>query len=559
MDHTTARFIPRRPAPTVRDIRSNPPRCDTEENPALRVRALRANARPGMIQAMQIAPVVEGPGWCEPGLDLRGGRYPLAVENSVLAMVDKLVPGVSTLTRIARYYSLYWALADFAAEYDLDAPSCRVVLRRAEVALAWASLVAPTTESREAEGAMHGADRVRTLLKKGAVEHIADQGPQSYSPRASGFWSQYGGPSVTLGTVSTDGGRLRPGSRPCPQSVRGMFRPLLSLVHQRPVMADDLPGLMNLVDTAVHSVDYEPLCDLMTASNKERRLPAPWNGNDLTRRATFRILARAIQLNQYKMVGWTEAMSSALAYGNHIESDPVLSREDRAQAWRGVLLRHHSVGAWRRLWSALVEHVRASTDPVTKNDLHRWFRGQVRNSTVRDFFASCPDTVDAQGDPLRAEQAARDALEPVEAELAILLIGARRHEQLSGITLDAFRGGRSARKQFLDPSWVGYQHGEHRDRPLGDFACALVDDMLAQSRRVALRKMTVDAHGRMVLFTKLHEREGRYFATASEGAGNVGLRTEQLGTLAVQLGMVEESATGLAVTEFGLDRLGLPQ
>jgi hypothetical protein len=42
-----------------------------------------------------------------------------------MAMVDTLVPGVSTLTRLVRYYGLYWALAAFAGERDLDLSECR--------------------------------------------------------------------------------------------------------------------------------------------------------------------------------------------------------------------------------------------------------------------------------------------------------------------------------------------------------------------------------------------------------------------------------------------------
>ncbi|MEU7778818.1 hypothetical protein [Micromonospora parva] len=63
-----------------------------------------------------IAPsiAVEGPAWGEPGLTARAGRYPLAVEAPVMAGVDILVPGVSTLSHYARYYALYWALAAHA-------------------------------------------------------------------------------------------------------------------------------------------------------------------------------------------------------------------------------------------------------------------------------------------------------------------------------------------------------------------------------------------------------------------------------------------------------------
>jgi hypothetical protein len=65
---------------------------------------------------------VEGPAWCAPGLTTRGGVYPLAVEQPVLNRVSLLVPGVTTLTTIARYYSFYWALAEVAGARDLDAP-----------------------------------------------------------------------------------------------------------------------------------------------------------------------------------------------------------------------------------------------------------------------------------------------------------------------------------------------------------------------------------------------------------------------------------------------------
>jgi hypothetical protein len=61
--------------------------------------------------------------------------------------------------------------------------------------------------------------------------------------------------------------------------------------------------------------------------------------------------------------------------------------------------------------------------------------------------------------------------------------------------------------------------------------------MLAQSRRVALRKLRVDTRRQMTLFTKLHERNGRYFADQREGVGNVGLRIVQLSGMAEQLGL----------------------
>ena len=80
---------------------------------------------------MTSAAAVTGPLWAVPGLDSRGGRYPLAVEAPVMAMVDTLVPGVSTLTYLARYYALYWALAAFAEDRQLDTATCQITLRQA--------------------------------------------------------------------------------------------------------------------------------------------------------------------------------------------------------------------------------------------------------------------------------------------------------------------------------------------------------------------------------------------------------------------------------------------
>jgi hypothetical protein len=63
---------------------------------------------------VSVEAVIEGPQWCESGLLQRARRYPLAVEAPVMAAVDALVPGVSTVTRYARYYGLYWTLAHHA-------------------------------------------------------------------------------------------------------------------------------------------------------------------------------------------------------------------------------------------------------------------------------------------------------------------------------------------------------------------------------------------------------------------------------------------------------------
>jgi len=501
---------------------------------------------------MSVDVEVQGPAWCAPGLDLRGGRYPLSVEAPVMAMVDTLVPGVSTLTRLVRYYGLYWALADFAGDRGLDVTAYRTLVRRAEVGLALVS------HGHDRLRQAHGVDRVGALLNKGQVSGLAELGRESYSPRAWGFWSQYGGPSVVLGTVRVESGALRPGRHVCPPAVRRMFRPLLEVVAEAEFPLATVADIAELALDQPGTPDLDGIGELFTATRNSRHHPAEWTGDDHTRRATLRILARSVQLCP-DASNWVDALLTCLAYGDAIGADSVLATEDRALAWRGVLLRRWSVGAWRRLWASLVDQAVAAAGSITRDDLYDWISAEVPHTAVQEFVSGCPATMDRDGHPLPAERQVHDERPPVEADLAVLLLGGIRIGQLTEWTLNAFLNRRSrGRGQFLDPSWVAYRHREHAGRPMAELARAFVDDMLAQSRRVALRKLKVDRRGRMTLFSKLHERNGRYFADLAEGSGNVGLRIEQLGDMAEQLGLFDSEHNRLTVTSRAREWLALP-
>uniref|UniRef100_UPI003D91946C hypothetical protein n=1 Tax=Gordonia sp. B7-2 TaxID=3420932 RepID=UPI003D91946C len=473
-------------------------------------------------------------------------------------MVDTLVPGISTLSRLARYYSLYWALADFAECNDLDAAACKQLVRRSEVAIGWASIWDPVSGTYDGAGDLHGADSIRSLVARGSTDVMDREGVGSYSTRPWGFWSQYAGPCVTLGAVAVEKRALRSGEVACPQSVKAMFKPLFEICAQRPVDADDLAGLQSLTVLDSDSPDMNPLIDLLTSS---RRAESRMSGNNETRRAAFRILGRCAQLeNEASFESWTALLRSGVAYGAHIESDPVLASEQRAPAWRGTLLRHQFVGAWRAFWADLVDEVGTTDSGATRPQLHSWVEAGLPVTTVHQFLATLQDTRDVQGHPRPAESDAADHLTDVSLQIATLLIGAQRDSELSGISLNAFRGGRSQAKQFLDPQWVGFRRDEYLDRPLAEFACVLVDDMLAQSQRVSMRKMRMDSNGYLTMPTKLHQREGVYFASGTEGSGNIGLRTEQIGGIAEQLGLVSTSTGNPPeVTDLGVDVLDLHQ
>ncbi len=501
---------------------------------------------------------VEGPAWCAPGLTTRSGVYPLAVEQPVMSMVSLLVPGVTTLTTIARYFSLYWALADFADSHDYDVTACRALIRNAEVALAWASASDPETGDLTGGRNMHGADTVHRLLRQGRDNKLADVGAGSYSTRPWGYWSQYRGSSLLLKIATADRNAIRRGPRLCPDPILQMFEPLLQFCAHRTPAAEDVPKFAHLTTINHNAADVTPLGELLTASRQGSHRPDDWLSTDQMRRSTLRILARSAQLCPSPR-GWRFTLADAVAYGDHVDSDPVLIEERRqSQAWRGLLLRHHSVGAWRVLWSALVDEVLGAHEPMSREELHDWIRANVGSTTVSAFVSDLPP-VNVGGQPAAAEDQVLANHAPVEASIAILLLGAQRVDHLDGEVLDAFSGGSARRRLFLDPYWVAGQYSDYKSRTLGDFSCALVDDMLAQSHRVALRKMRVESNGQMVLPTKLHEREGSWFADSAEGSGNIGIRAHELGQICTQLGIFRQIDALPEVTEAGRELLRLPE
>jgi hypothetical protein len=78
---------------------------------------------------------VARPVWSGPGSGTYPGRFPLSVERHVMNTVDRLVPGVTTVTLNARYYALHGLVAAEASNRDLDAAAAQELLRRAGVAM----------------------------------------------------------------------------------------------------------------------------------------------------------------------------------------------------------------------------------------------------------------------------------------------------------------------------------------------------------------------------------------------------------------------------------------
>ncbi|MGP4030266.1 hypothetical protein [Actinomadura sp. 3N407] len=501
---------------------------------------------------------VEGPDWSRRGIEQRSGRYPLRVEAPVLRAAELLVPGISSVTRYVRYYALYAALGAYRAEHDLDEAASLRLLRRCEVVLAGVSRVHDDPDGWPSMA--HAVDEVRHSLDADALHtEVAARmdGDHPYSPRRSGFWSQYLGPSTVLSTAVNGGDVPQPGRHACPAEVTALFAPLLRAAEADVLDVERLRVLAPLAMQVPERPEVSWMRGLFTATRHGRHDPEEWGPDDRRRRATFRMLGRAVELHGGDAaLGWEVCARSAVAFGPETETDPVLRGIDNVLGWRGLLLRNYSVGAWRRLWAALVRSIGPQDGEADRSlaELRAWLADPMPATSLRACLDELPDTM-AGEHPAPAERRLiqeADRRDPL-LNVKLLLVGGRRAGELSGEARTTFLG---TQHDILNPLWMGRLIKEFADRPMRDLAVRLVDDMLAQARRVALAKTRPDANGRMKVFSRVHERGGRYYKTGDEGDGDIGTRLHQAGEFAQQLGLVARADDGTAsLTPLGSELL----
>ncbi|GAA2425575.1 hypothetical protein GCM10010421_10450 [Streptomyces glaucus] len=487
---------------------------------------------------------MEGPEWSSPGLDVTAGRYPLSVERHVMRMVDHLVPGVTTVTPHARYYALHGLIAAHAGAAGSTAPAAQELLRRAEVALAAVSF-AHHSHVHEWLPRAHGIDALARRLHSGsvAVAESAVPGRGGYVRNAWGFWGPYAGSETVLGILSP-GPMPVPGPRLDGTAVRDGLGELLDLAAEETLRVEDLAplGARLCVCAGGERPDGAWLARLMCGSDAADAGP-----RSTTRRQTIRLLTRVA--DTHHVVHFARDVGHVLAYGDFLTTDAVAGGIDVAPAWRGVVLRNYSVGAWRRLWSWLVEQVEGM---IPVEELADRFAEELPDVTVDAFLSSLPATRSTTGVPLPAEHDLRLADEPLPlTELRVLAVGARRTDELSGRARDTFLGPRGVE---LGPEWVGRWLEEKRPTGLRDAARRLVHVLVARSQRVALTKVRRRPDGSLWLPTRLRERDGWLYRTSREGRGDVGLRLGQLSTVLATCGVLRYDRCW-SVTRFGRELL----
>jgi hypothetical protein len=268
---------------------------------------------------------------------------------------------------------------------------------------------------------------------------------------------------------------------------------------------------------------------------------------DQARRETAQLLGRVIAGGTLELP--QDAFRRLLAFGEFADRDEMAATMPIAQAWRGAILRNYSVGAWRRLWSWLVDLL---GEPASLTSLANQLSSSLPDMSVAEMIEALPDRL-SDGVLLPAEDVLRGAHWAPDpfTELQLLTIGALRLDDLTGVAFRAFAG--SEEEDDLGPRWFRTQLDARRAEDLHDFGSWLAEVMVLRAQRVALTKMDFDRRtGKFWIPSRIRERAGLISRLSTEGWFDVGLRVDTFANVLAGCGVLERTADGVwGTTEEG--------
>jgi hypothetical protein len=451
--------------------------------------------------------------------------------------VDRLVPGVTTVTLNARYYPLHGLVAAEARDRSMGLSAAQDLLRRVEVTIGAVSArhLHVDPDDHAALSRPHGYDIISPPVRDGSIDIGALAAPHIYAQPPWGFWSAYRGSEMVLRIV-TRANDIAPGDQLDLQAVSEGLSEVLGLAAQSTLDTNSLDSHAHLcICRSISSPDGAWLAKLFAAPYADR--PTTRAG---TRRQTLRMIARSIQLTDVQFV--TRDLAPFLAYRDEGFEDDVLASMDITAEWRGLVLRNISVAAWRDLWACVVNGIDGLTARASLADR---FADALSQGTVGAFRAQLPPTLTAAGRPAPAEiDADLEAANDPHYNLSLLMLGAQRARELSGHELDGFQG-HDPEDIFeeLAPAWMAGQLDAWNDRSVRDFASWLTDVMLNRSQRLALRKARPDVkNGILKIPTRVYLRDGFVFCDSAETGGPAALRLDQLAGILAGMGLLAREA-----------------
>ena len=476
------------------------------------------------------------------------GRFPLTVERHAMAQVGRLLPGVTTVTPHARYYTLHGLVAAEVESRGLAAAEAVDLLRRCEVVFGAVSTAHHDPHPGMAQA--HGADKIRTALERDDAVRVGDlAAPKVYAQANWGFWGPYLGSEALLGLVHQRQGIPVPGDGLDVAAVRSALGEVLDLAAADQVSRSAL-------------IDHQHLCLCQAAGAadgammRERLLPATVESMSPAdrRRQSILLLLRLLQLRP-EVRSATRDLSPVLLFDEEAVADPVLASLEITPAWQGVVLRSHSVRAWRNLWAWLVANIDGF---MAIDELGSAFAEHLPSQTVREFCDSLPtrSTKSALGVRMLGAEISPDLYSwsaPAQC-LAVLFVGAQRKDELPD-RVAAYFEGRDDILQQLTPTWLAQRITEWLDRPLRDFAVFLTRVLVDRSQRVSLAKARFQKKtGAFRIPTRVFVRDGYIYRDSAEGGGGISLRWDTLTTVLAGVGLVERNGDGYwAPTDAGAE------
>lgn len=486
--------------------------------------------------------LVTGPVWAEPGQTGLRVLNPLRVENAVVNLVDRFLPGVISTTPHARYLGLHAMVRAEALALKLDAAHGQDLMRRAEAVLAAISFH-HQGQHRVSIPEGHGQSMVGTLLEPdGGIDVAKVSAKGAYSDSVTGFYGTYRSPELVLGVIAA-GAEQAPGDRYNDAAVRHGLGDVLQLVQQSFLSAAELQAASHLCPCAASGEEAEWLRQIVcgTAGGDE------YADADEARRDTARIVTRIIEAaGTIPMAELQSTLQHAIAFGEPLEAG-LLAGIDLAEGWRGAILRNYSIEAWRNTWSWTVYQL---GDPCTAAEVGRRYAEQLPDDwSVGDLDEQLPPTSEgAVLNPVEAQlRAAKPGPHPL-TELKLLALGARRINETVGRTKKVLEGDTD---DDLSPRWVADELARNATRPLRAWAVELVESLLWRSHRIALSKLDLRDPTRPRLPAQVIERDGQWAMNAAAGAGPVGIRLPSFTSMLGGSGVLASSEQGWTLTPEG--------
>ncbi|MFD1211093.1 hypothetical protein ACFQ36_03420 [Arthrobacter sp. GCM10027362] len=160
--------------------------------------------------------------------------------------VEELLPGVTTVTPHARYYSLHAYVATVLSARDDLAPVD--TLRRCEVVFAAVSILHARRFPDEHRGMAqaHGQDIISASMSDGELNVAKLAAARSYAQAKRGFLGPYLASERLLGLVTPGGELLHPGPNADARRLESAFEGLLDLALKDSIPCDVLEDYSSL-------------------------------------------------------------------------------------------------------------------------------------------------------------------------------------------------------------------------------------------------------------------------------------------------------------------------